>query len=182
MPRTVLNCQGISERRERVEAAVEAAAQRLAQPFEAWIAATRSVAASGFSSPGRGASKGRSRSRSSERRRRLRSVGGSEPGLKRAGRVSAAKQSAPAEKAVGRTKAAPRRPARGEGARQEGCGAGDGGGWERAGRHSGIVGAARNVQPGTALPTTPFRATRPMPAEAVWRSKQPNREGSPGAG
>jgi hypothetical protein len=39
MPRTVLNCQGISDRRERVEAAVEAAAQRLAQPFEAWIAA-----------------------------------------------------------------------------------------------------------------------------------------------
>jgi hypothetical protein len=51
---------------------VAAAVQRLAQPYEAWIAAgTRSGASSGRSSRGRRASKGRSRSqrRSAQARR-----------------------------------------------------------------------------------------------------------------
>ena len=40
MPLTVLDCKGISAPgRERIEAAGEAAAQRLAQPYEAWMAA-----------------------------------------------------------------------------------------------------------------------------------------------
>ena len=40
MPLTVFDRKGISAtRRERIEAAVEAAGQNLAQPFEAWIAA-----------------------------------------------------------------------------------------------------------------------------------------------
>ena len=40
MPLTVLDCQGISTTLgERIEAAVEAAGHRLAQPYEAWIAA-----------------------------------------------------------------------------------------------------------------------------------------------
>jgi hypothetical protein len=40
MPLTVFDCKGISAtRRERIEAAVEAAGQHLAQPYEGWIAA-----------------------------------------------------------------------------------------------------------------------------------------------
>jgi len=40
MPLTVFDCKGTSAtRRERIEAAVEAAGQHLAQPHEAWIAA-----------------------------------------------------------------------------------------------------------------------------------------------
>ena len=40
MPLTVFDCKGIpAARRERIEAAVEAAGQRLAQPYEGWIAA-----------------------------------------------------------------------------------------------------------------------------------------------
>jgi hypothetical protein len=41
MPLTVFDCQGIAAaRRQRIEAAVEAAAgQRRTQPYEAWIAA-----------------------------------------------------------------------------------------------------------------------------------------------
>jgi hypothetical protein len=40
MPLTVFNFQGTSgARRERIEVAVAAAGQRLAQPYEAWIAA-----------------------------------------------------------------------------------------------------------------------------------------------
>jgi hypothetical protein len=40
MPLTVFDCQGISAiRRERIEAAVEAAGRHLARPFEGWIAA-----------------------------------------------------------------------------------------------------------------------------------------------
>jgi hypothetical protein len=40
MPLIVFDCKGIpAARRERIEAAVEAAGQRLAQPYEAWIAA-----------------------------------------------------------------------------------------------------------------------------------------------
>jgi hypothetical protein len=40
MPLTVFNCKGIpAVRREHIEAAVEAAGPRLAQPYEAWIAA-----------------------------------------------------------------------------------------------------------------------------------------------
>ena len=40
MPLTVFDSKGMSAiRRERIDAAVEAAGQRLAQPFEAWIAA-----------------------------------------------------------------------------------------------------------------------------------------------
>jgi hypothetical protein len=39
MPLTVFDCKGISATlRERIEAAVEAAGQRLAQPYEGWIA------------------------------------------------------------------------------------------------------------------------------------------------
>ena len=42
MPLTVVACQGIAAtRRERIDSAVEAAGQRLAQPFGAWIAADR---------------------------------------------------------------------------------------------------------------------------------------------
>jgi hypothetical protein len=40
MPLTVFDCKGISAtRRERIEAAVEAAGQHLAQAYEGWIAA-----------------------------------------------------------------------------------------------------------------------------------------------
>jgi hypothetical protein len=40
MPLTVFDCKGISAtRRARIEAAVEAAGQHLAQPYEGWIAA-----------------------------------------------------------------------------------------------------------------------------------------------
>ena len=40
MPLPAVACKGISAaRRERIEAAVEAAGQRLAPPYEAWIAA-----------------------------------------------------------------------------------------------------------------------------------------------
>jgi hypothetical protein len=40
MPLTVFDCKGVSAtRRERIQAAVEAAGQHLAQPYEAWIAA-----------------------------------------------------------------------------------------------------------------------------------------------
>ena len=40
MPLTVFDCQGISAiRRERIEAAVEAAGRHVAEPYEAWIAA-----------------------------------------------------------------------------------------------------------------------------------------------
>ena len=40
MPLTVFDCKGISAtRREHIEAAVEAAGQDLAQPYEGWIAA-----------------------------------------------------------------------------------------------------------------------------------------------
>ena len=40
MPLTVFACKGIAAtRRERIEAAVEAAGQHLAQPYEGWIAA-----------------------------------------------------------------------------------------------------------------------------------------------
>jgi hypothetical protein len=40
MPLTVFDCKGISAtRRERIEAAVVAAGQRVAQPYEGWIAA-----------------------------------------------------------------------------------------------------------------------------------------------
>jgi hypothetical protein len=40
MALTVFDCNGISAaRRERIEAAVEAAGQRLAPPYKAWIAA-----------------------------------------------------------------------------------------------------------------------------------------------
>jgi len=68
MPLTVLDRKGISATcRERIEAAVEVAGQRLAQPYEAWIAADLSQGGTGFSSPGRGVSKGRSRSRSTKR-------------------------------------------------------------------------------------------------------------------
>jgi hypothetical protein len=43
MPLTVFDCKGISAtRRERIEAAVEAAGQHLAQPYEGWIAADSS--------------------------------------------------------------------------------------------------------------------------------------------
>ena len=40
MPLTIFDCKGISAtRRERIEAAVEAAGKHVAQPYEAWIAA-----------------------------------------------------------------------------------------------------------------------------------------------
>ena len=40
MPLTVFDCKGISAtRRERIEAAVEAAGKHVAQPFEGWITA-----------------------------------------------------------------------------------------------------------------------------------------------
>jgi hypothetical protein len=40
MPLTVFDCKGISAtRRERIEAAVEAAGKHVAQPYEGWIAA-----------------------------------------------------------------------------------------------------------------------------------------------
>jgi hypothetical protein len=40
MPLTVFDCKGIAAtRRERIEAAIEAAGQHLAQPYEGWIAA-----------------------------------------------------------------------------------------------------------------------------------------------
>jgi hypothetical protein len=40
MPLTVFDCKGISAtRRERIEAAVEAAGKHAAQPYEGWIAA-----------------------------------------------------------------------------------------------------------------------------------------------
>jgi hypothetical protein len=40
MPLTVFDCTGISAiRRERIEAAVEAAGKHVAQPYEGWIAA-----------------------------------------------------------------------------------------------------------------------------------------------
>ena len=40
MPLTVFDCKGISTtRRERIEAAVEAAGKHVAQSYEAWIAA-----------------------------------------------------------------------------------------------------------------------------------------------
>jgi hypothetical protein len=40
MPLTVFDCKGIAAtRRKRIEAAVEAAGQHLAQPYEGWIAA-----------------------------------------------------------------------------------------------------------------------------------------------
>jgi hypothetical protein len=43
MPLTVFDCKGISAtRRERIEAAVEAAGQHIAQPYEGWIAADNS--------------------------------------------------------------------------------------------------------------------------------------------
>ena len=39
MPLTVFDCKGISAtRRERIEAAVEAAGKNVAQPYEGWIA------------------------------------------------------------------------------------------------------------------------------------------------
>jgi hypothetical protein len=38
MPLTVFDCKGLS-RRARIEASVEAAGGRLAQPYEGWIAA-----------------------------------------------------------------------------------------------------------------------------------------------
>jgi hypothetical protein len=39
MPLTVFDCKGISAtRRERIEAAVEAAGKHVAQPYEGWIA------------------------------------------------------------------------------------------------------------------------------------------------
>jgi hypothetical protein len=48
MPLTAFDCKGISvTRRERIEAAVEAAGQRIAQPYEGWITADFSAAASG---------------------------------------------------------------------------------------------------------------------------------------
>jgi hypothetical protein len=65
-PLTVFDCQGVSAtRRERVEAPVEAAGQRLAPPYEAWIAAGLPGAA--LPSRVRRASKGRSRSRATKR-------------------------------------------------------------------------------------------------------------------
>jgi hypothetical protein len=74
LPLTVINCNGISAtRRERIEAAAEAAGQRLAQPYRGWIAADRPGAASGFSLRGGSASSGRSRSRATKRWRRSRS-------------------------------------------------------------------------------------------------------------
>jgi hypothetical protein len=40
MPLTVFDCKGISAtRRERIEAAVEAAGKHVAEPYEGWIAA-----------------------------------------------------------------------------------------------------------------------------------------------
>jgi len=40
MPLIVFDCKGISStRRERIEAAVEAAGKHVAQPYEGWIAA-----------------------------------------------------------------------------------------------------------------------------------------------